>query len=190
MQDEEDYTVLNLRSQEKTTIRLSPGRIQDSPLSSQCFKSMLGILGALCIILTLAVIILTILVFQGGSHKGPTGTPPNTPADSDSGWRSLNSAEGSSRPEDVLAHLRQNLCDLQTHSRAEEFMLHYKGCLETWIGLTREQADKPWKWVHGTLFNDLFPMRGGGEGTYLNDDKGISSSRCTTGRRWVCSRPA
>ncbi|CAM4657076.1 killer cell lectin-like receptor subfamily F member 1 [Caretta caretta] len=118
MQDEEGYTVLNLRSQEKTTIRLSPGRIQDSPLSSQCFKCMLGILGALCIILTLAVIILTILVFQGGSHKGPTGTPPNTPADSDSGRRSLNRAEGSSRPEDVLAHLRQNLCDLQTHSRA------------------------------------------------------------------------
>ncbi|CAM5159031.1 unnamed protein product [Eretmochelys imbricata] len=220
MQDEEGYTVLNLRSQEKTTIRLSPGRIQDSPLSSQCFKCMLGILGALCIILTLALIILTILVFQGGSHKGPTGTPPNTPADSDSGRRSLNRAEGSSRPEDVLAHLRQNLCDLQTHSRAEalransvpwtgchseeslfrkekgrryfglEFMLRYKGRLVTWIGLTREQADKPWKWVHGTPFNDLFPMRGGGEGTYLNDDKGISSSRCTTGRRWVCSRPA
>uniref|UniRef100_A0A452HJY7 C-type lectin domain-containing protein n=1 Tax=Gopherus agassizii TaxID=38772 RepID=A0A452HJY7_9SAUR len=33
----------------------------DSPLSSQCCKRMLVILGAVCIILTLAVIILTIL---------------------------------------------------------------------------------------------------------------------------------
>ncbi|XP_053903813.1 C-type lectin domain family 2 member D-like [Malaclemys terrapin pileata] len=72
----------------------------------------------------------------------------------------------------------------------KEFMLHYKGRSETWIGLTREQADKPWKWVNDTPFNDQFPIRGGGECAYLNDDKGISSSRCSTGRRWVCSRPA
>ncbi|XP_030399433.1 LOW QUALITY PROTEIN: killer cell lectin-like receptor subfamily F member 1 [Gopherus evgoodei] len=120
MEDEEGYTVLNPRCQEKTTTRLSPGRIQGSPLSSQCCKRMLVILGAVCIILTLAVIILTILVFQCGSHEGQTGTPPNAPADSDSGQRRLNSAEGSSSPEDVLTHLRQNLCELQTHSSADE----------------------------------------------------------------------
>ncbi|XP_065419948.1 killer cell lectin-like receptor subfamily F member 1 [Chrysemys picta bellii] len=120
MEDEEGYMVLNLRRQEKTTTRPSPGRIQDSPLSSQRCKLMLGILGAVCIILTLAVIILTILVFQGGPHEGQTGTAPNTPADRDSGRSSLNSAEGrsSSSPADVLAHLRQNLCELQTHSSA------------------------------------------------------------------------
>ncbi|EMP41808.1 C-type lectin domain family 2 member E, partial [Chelonia mydas] len=36
-----------------------------------------------------------------------------------------------------------------------DFMLRYKGRLETWIGLTREEEDKPWKWVNGTPFNDL-----------------------------------
>ncbi|KAM7146206.1 C-type lectin domain family 2 member D-like [Macrochelys suwanniensis] len=74
--------------------------------------------------------------------------------------------------------------------RRWEFMLHYQGCSETWIGLTREQADKPWKWVNGTPFNNLFPIRVGGEGASLNDDKGSSSSRCSTGKCWVCSRPA
>ncbi|CAM5158977.1 unnamed protein product [Eretmochelys imbricata] len=71
----------------------------------------------------------------------------------------------------------------------KDFMLRYKGRLETWIGLTREEEDKPWKWVNGTPFNDLFPIRGGGECAYLNDEQGISSSRCSTGRHWVCSRP-
>ncbi|XP_030399759.1 C-type lectin domain family 2 member D-like isoform X2 [Gopherus evgoodei] len=71
----------------------------------------------------------------------------------------------------------------------KEFMLHYKGHSETWIGLTREQVEKPWKWVNGTPFKNQFQIRGGGECAYLNDDKGVSSSRCSTGRRWVCSRP-
>ncbi|KAH1183119.1 hypothetical protein KIL84_004611 [Mauremys mutica] len=135
MEDEEGYTVLNLRRQEKTTPRLSPGRIQDSPLSSQCWKRMLGILGAVCIILTLAVIILTVLVFQCGSHEGRTGTPPNAPADSDSGQRRLNSAEGSSSssPEDVLTHLRQNLCELQTQSNATGVGSECKLCPMDWL---------------------------------------------------------
>uniref|UniRef100_A0A674J189 C-type lectin domain-containing protein n=1 Tax=Terrapene triunguis TaxID=2587831 RepID=A0A674J189_9SAUR len=38
----------------------------------------------------------------------------------------------------------------------KEFMLHYKGRSETWIGLTRDQADKPWKWVNDTPFNDHY----------------------------------
>ncbi|KAM9119338.1 killer cell lectin-like receptor subfamily F member 1 [Pangshura tecta] len=130
MEDEEGYTVLNLRRQEKTTTRRSPGGIQDSPLSSQCYKHMLGIWGAVCIILTLAVIILTVLVFQCGSHEGRTGTPPNVPADSDSGQRGLNSG---SSPEDVLAHLRQNLCELQTHSSATGGGSECKLCPMDWL---------------------------------------------------------
>ncbi|XP_067402583.1 C-type lectin domain family 2 member B-like [Emydura macquarii macquarii] len=69
----------------------------------------------------------------------------------------------------------------------KEFMLRYQRRSETWIGLTKE-ADKTWKWVNGTLFNNLFQIRGGGECAYLSD-RVISSSRCSTPRHWVCSRP-
>ncbi|XP_074827626.1 killer cell lectin-like receptor subfamily F member 1 isoform X3 [Natator depressus] len=134
MQDEEGYTVLNLRSQEKTTIRLSPGRIQDSPLSSQCFKCMLGILGALCIILTLAVIILTILVFQGFSNKAEEG--PVSKNDSVT-QRTGSGRECNASLEDLFFRLKQSLCDPAQISSAggsgcklcpTEWLLHRDKC--------------------------------------------------------------
>ncbi|XP_039372981.1 C-type lectin domain family 2 member D-like isoform X1 [Mauremys reevesii] len=68
------------------------------------------------------------------------------------------------------------------------FMMRYKGVSEHWIGLWREQEGQPWKWVNGSDFNSSFPIRAGGHCAYL-DDKGVSSSRCTTERNWVCSKP-
>uniref|UniRef100_A0A8C4VXW1 C-type lectin domain-containing protein n=1 Tax=Gopherus evgoodei TaxID=1825980 RepID=A0A8C4VXW1_9SAUR len=68
------------------------------------------------------------------------------------------------------------------------FMMRYKGISEHWIGLWKEQARQTWKWVNGSDFNSSFPMGGGGDCAYLND-KGVSSSRCITGRNWVCSKP-
>ncbi|KAM7145766.1 C-type lectin domain family 2 member B-like isoform 2-T4 [Macrochelys suwanniensis] len=68
------------------------------------------------------------------------------------------------------------------------FIMRYKGISEHWIGLWREQERQPWKWVNGSDFNSLFPIRGGGNCGYL-DDKSISSSRCITERNWVCSKP-
>uniref|UniRef100_A0A8C8S9I0 C-type lectin domain-containing protein n=1 Tax=Pelusios castaneus TaxID=367368 RepID=A0A8C8S9I0_9SAUR len=56
------------------------------------------------------------------------------------------------------------------------FLLRYKTRSETWIGLTR--ADESW-----------FQIRGGGDCAYLKEDRDISSSRCSTKRRFVCSRP-
>uniref|UniRef100_A0A674J321 C-type lectin domain-containing protein n=1 Tax=Terrapene triunguis TaxID=2587831 RepID=A0A674J321_9SAUR len=67
------------------------------------------------------------------------------------------------------------------------FMLRYKGISEHWIGLWREQARQPWKWVNGSDLNSLF-LIGGGNCAYLNDN-GVSASRCITERNWVCSKP-
>uniref|UniRef100_A0A8C3HY41 C-type lectin domain-containing protein n=1 Tax=Chrysemys picta bellii TaxID=8478 RepID=A0A8C3HY41_CHRPI len=58
---------------------------------------------------------------------------------------------------------------------------------EHWIGLRREEGE-PWKWVNGSEFNNLFPIRGGGNCAYLNDN-GVSASRCITERHWVCNKP-
>ncbi|XP_026514940.1 killer cell lectin-like receptor subfamily F member 1 [Terrapene carolina triunguis] len=110
MEDEEGYTVLNLRCQEKTTTRLSPGRIQDSPLSSQRCKLMLGILGAVCIILTVAVIILTILVFQGRSLQTDTGAVSSVPESSGVAQRHSPGRECNRSLEDLVSRLKQSLC--------------------------------------------------------------------------------
>ncbi|CAM5156942.1 unnamed protein product [Eretmochelys imbricata] len=68
------------------------------------------------------------------------------------------------------------------------FLLRHKGVQDHWIGLWREQG-QPWKWTNSTKFNHLFHLRGGGDCTYLNDEKGVSSSRCYMGRQWICSKP-
>ncbi|CAM4634466.1 unnamed protein product, partial [Lepidochelys olivacea] len=70
----------------------------------------------------------------------------------------------------------------------QAFLLRHKGVQDHWIGLRREQG-QPWKWTNGTKFNHLFHLRGGGDCAYLNDEKGVSSSRCYMGRRWICSKP-
>ncbi|XP_037770997.1 C-type lectin domain family 2 member D isoform X2 [Chelonia mydas] len=68
------------------------------------------------------------------------------------------------------------------------FLLRHKDFRDHWIGLRREQG-QPWKWANGTEFKDLFQIRGGGDCAYLNDEKGVSSSRCYMERRWICSKP-
>ncbi|CAM4652134.1 unnamed protein product [Caretta caretta] len=75
------------------------------------------------------------------------------------------------------------------------FLLRHKGVQDHWIGLRREQG-QPWKWTNSTKFNHLslasvlqVSLRGGGDCAYLNDEKGVSSSRCYMGRRWICSKP-
>ncbi|XP_039373071.1 C-type lectin domain family 2 member D-like isoform X2 [Mauremys reevesii] len=71
-----------------------------------------------------------------------------------------------------------------------DFMLRYKGFLDHWIGLQREQGEgQPWKWTNGTIFNNLFQVRGEGQCAYL-DEYGVSSSRCYSERHFICSRPA
>ncbi|KAM9119219.1 C-type lectin domain family 2 member B-like [Pangshura tecta] len=70
-----------------------------------------------------------------------------------------------------------------------DFMLRYKGVPYHWIGLWREQGEgQPWKWTNGTIFNNLFQVRGEGQCAYL-DEQGVSSSRCYSERHLICNRP-
>ncbi|XP_039357941.1 C-type lectin domain family 2 member D-like [Mauremys reevesii] len=67
------------------------------------------------------------------------------------------------------------------------FMIRYKGIPDHWISFWREPSGT-WKWANGTDLNNGFEIRGGGECAYLNK-VGIGSSRCSTQRNWICSRP-
>uniref|UniRef100_A0A8C3RZN0 C-type lectin domain-containing protein n=1 Tax=Chelydra serpentina TaxID=8475 RepID=A0A8C3RZN0_CHESE len=73
-------------------------------------------------------------------------------------------------------------------NKLNTFLLRHKGVYDHWIGLRREQG-QPWKWTNGTEFNHTFVIRGGGNCAYLNDEKGVSSSRCYMERRWICCKP-
>ncbi|EMP41807.1 C-type lectin domain family 2 member D [Chelonia mydas] len=69
-----------------------------------------------------------------------------------------------------------------------DFLLRYKGFLDRWIGLQREPG-QPWRWPNGTEFDQRFPIRGGGDCAFLMDEDWFGSSRCSTWRRWICSKP-
>ncbi|XP_010280823.1 PREDICTED: C-type lectin domain family 2 member D-like [Phaethon lepturus] len=68
------------------------------------------------------------------------------------------------------------------------FAMRYKGISEYWIGLSREDEEQPWKWVNDSHLAHRFQIRSGGLCAYLNDS-GLSSSRCSTERSWVCNKP-
>ncbi|XP_041492143.1 C-type lectin domain family 2 member H-like [Microtus oregoni] len=68
------------------------------------------------------------------------------------------------------------------------FLKRYNGDSDFWIGLYRESPEHPWMWTNNTEYNNLVPIRGGGECAYLSDS-GISSGRGYTRRKWICSKP-
>ncbi|NWS20124.1 CLC2E protein, partial [Pachyramphus minor] len=68
------------------------------------------------------------------------------------------------------------------------FVTRYKGISEHWVGLLRKDEEQPWQWVNHSLLSHLFQIRGDGLCAYL-DDKGLSSSHCTTERSWICNKP-
>ncbi|XP_038175179.2 C-type lectin domain family 2 member H-like [Arvicola amphibius] len=68
------------------------------------------------------------------------------------------------------------------------FLKRYNCDSDHWVGLHRESPEHPWMWTNNTEYNNLVPIRGGGECAYLSDS-GISSGRCYTHRKWICSKP-
>ncbi|XP_054974411.1 C-type lectin domain family 2 member D-like isoform X2 [Sorex araneus] len=68
------------------------------------------------------------------------------------------------------------------------FLKRYKGPDDHWIGLERESPSHSWKWINGTALNSVFQVTGTGEHAYLNE-KGVSSGRIYSERKWICSKP-
>uniref|UniRef100_A0A670IQX8 C-type lectin domain-containing protein n=1 Tax=Podarcis muralis TaxID=64176 RepID=A0A670IQX8_PODMU len=68
------------------------------------------------------------------------------------------------------------------------FLRRYKGAADHWIGLQRMNDQEPWKWINGTIFNNWFEIRGGGESAYINHE-GVASSSGHREEPWICSKP-
>ncbi|KAG6923688.1 killer cell lectin-like receptor subfamily F member 1 [Chelydra serpentina] len=143
MQDEEGYTVLNLRPKMGTASRPSASKIQaqeplrltykseftDSPANLRGYKITVGILGAWSVVATLAVIALSILdknanprshgCFQGSSHEGLTGAAPNATASRGAQHGERNGAGCSARLNHLVSRLSQALCAPSNSSSPE-----------------------------------------------------------------------
>ncbi|XP_075769897.1 C-type lectin domain family 2 member D3-like isoform X2 [Pelodiscus sinensis] len=151
------------------------------------YKTRTVALGVLCLVFLIAVIVLAVML----SEHSPAEWGPCCPEDwvwyqgkcyyfseSEGNWtysRSRCSALGAS------------LAGIDTRQEMR-FMLRYKGELHHWIGLWRD-PEQCWKWTNGTEFNRLFGIRGDGNCAYLNDENGVSSSRCSGELPWICSKP-
>ncbi|XP_031239448.1 C-type lectin domain family 2 member F-like [Mastomys coucha] len=67
------------------------------------------------------------------------------------------------------------------------FLSRYRETSNYWIGLHRESSKHPWMWADSTEYNNLVSIRGDEKHCYLSDN-GISSSRNSTNRKWICSK--
>ncbi|XP_063147382.1 C-type lectin domain family 2 member D-like isoform X2 [Candoia aspera] len=68
-----------------------------------------------------------------------------------------------------------------------DFWVEFLGAPHYWFGLSRE-VNQIWKWSNGTEFKEQFPVRGEGLCAYVNE-KGASSTVCSTEKYFLCSRP-
>ncbi|XP_065420324.1 C-type lectin domain family 2 member B-like isoform X2 [Chrysemys picta bellii] len=67
-------------------------------------------------------------------------------------------------------------------------LLPYKGKLDHWIGLWKDMG-RVWKWPNGTEFDRRFEIQGGAACAHLDEDLTVTTSSCSTPRKWICSKP-
>ncbi|XP_069738110.1 C-type lectin domain family 2 member B-like [Phaenicophaeus curvirostris] len=79
-----------------------------------------------------------------------------------------------------------HLATMGTHQELG-FLTRYGASSQHWVGLRREDAG-PWRWLNGSIFNDLFSIRGDGPCAYVDAD-GIGSDRCSRFKPSICSHP-
>ncbi|KAJ7317295.1 hypothetical protein JRQ81_003457 [Phrynocephalus forsythii] len=60
------------------------------------------------------------------------------------------------------------------------------GPFNHWVGLLRDSEDR-WKWTDGTLFNNLFEVKGDGPCTYLTQEA-VSRANCSAEKKSLCSQ--
>ncbi|XP_075769936.1 C-type lectin domain family 2 member B-like isoform X1 [Pelodiscus sinensis] len=150
------------------------------------------------ILVSIVIIILSITIIALAARQSPPcpSFPPPVTATCPDGWVGFQGkcfyfSETEGNWSASQSHCASHNASLATVDSLPElaFMRRYKGNPFCWIGLQREQDQgQPWKWTNGTIFNNLFEIRGEGQCAYL-DDFGVSSARCYSDRHFICSQP-
>ncbi|KAG6923015.1 killer cell lectin like receptor F1 [Chelydra serpentina] len=188
MEDDEGYTVLNLRPKRGNSASPSPDGRQESPTSSRCYKIALGALGAWCIILTLAGI--TLGTWDGSGCKVcPRDWLPHRDK---CYWVSKESMFWSESFKDCEMRTSQMLV-IQDREEMEFIQNITQGTNLVWIGLTIKSPEKKWTWVDTSpLDQSLFPVTGSAEGNSCGMIRRnrINSESCNTEFKWICQMEA
>nr|XP_023969466.1 C-type lectin domain family 2 member D-like isoform X1 [Chrysemys picta bellii] len=169
-------------------------RRRDVDFSLKCIKDK-----RIPITVTVVITALIITVIALAAKKMPPcpRCPPHVTAACPDGWVGyqgkcyyFSETEGNwNNSQSHCSSLNASLASIDSLPELN-FMLRYRGILYHWIGLHREQGEgQPWKWTNGTIFNNLFQVRGEGQCAYL-DEHGVSSSRCYSEKHFICRRPA
>ncbi|XP_043352998.1 C-type lectin domain family 2 member D-like isoform X4 [Dermochelys coriacea] len=165
----------------------------DTNFSLKCIKDK-----RIPITVTVVITALIIAVIALAAKKTPhcQCCPPHVIAACPDGWVGyqgkcyyFSETEGNwSTSQSHCSSLNASLASIDSLTELN-FTLRYRGNPYRWIGLQREQGHgQPWKWTNGTMFNNLFPVRGEGQCAYLNEH-GVSSSRCYSERHFICKQP-
>ncbi|XP_065420195.1 C-type lectin domain family 2 member D-like isoform X3 [Chrysemys picta bellii] len=166
-------------------------RRRDVDFSLKCIKDK-----RIPITVTVVITALIITVIALAAKKTPP-SPSHVTAACPDGWVGyqgncyyFSETEGNwSTSQSHCSSLNASLASIDSLPELN-FMLRYREIPYRWIGLQKEQGEgQPWKWTNGTIFNNLFQVRGEGQCAYL-DDHGVSSSRCYSDRHFICSQPA
>ncbi|XP_032061111.1 C-type lectin domain family 2 member A-like isoform X1 [Aythya fuligula] len=175
--------------EDPTAVMMSPRQgATETTFSLKCLKDKLFPIGV-----TVLVTALLITVIALAARKCPSCPSPILPTCSGKG---IGFREKCFYFVDVEANWNksQSFClsqgaQLATIDSQEDlsFLLRYGRALHFWIGLHREGSD-PWRWCNGSLFNNLFDIRGNGQCAYINSD-GVSSDWCSQLKYSVCSHP-
>ncbi|XP_039374406.1 C-type lectin domain family 2 member D-like isoform X2 [Mauremys reevesii] len=145
------------------------------------------------VIVVITALIITVIALAA---RKPPPCPPHVTAACPDGWVGYQgkcfyfseTEENWNNSQSHCSSLNASLASIDSLPELD-FMLRYKGIPYRWIGLQREQGEgQPWKWTNGTIFNNLFQVRGEGHCAYL-DEYGVSSSRCYSERHFICKRP-
>ncbi|XP_065420234.1 C-type lectin domain family 2 member D-like isoform X2 [Chrysemys picta bellii] len=144
----------------------------------------------------IAALIITVIALAATKTPPCPSSPPHVTAACPDGWVGyqgkcyyFSETEGNwNNSQSHCSSLNASLTSIDSLPELD-FMQRYRGIPYHWIGLHREQGEgQPWKWTNGTIFNNLFQVRGEGQCTYLNE-YGVSSSRCYSDRHFICKRP-
>ncbi|XP_043384973.1 C-type lectin domain family 2 member E-like isoform X2 [Chelonia mydas] len=143
------------------------------------------------LLLSIILIILIVLLAVSPRKSEPYAAGPACP----DGWIGylgkcyyFSQAEGNwTYSQNNCSALGASLAVIDTQQEMD-FLMHYKGPSDHWIGLRRE-LDQHWMWTNGTEFNDWFTIEGGGLCAFADNGK-IASSNCSSGGHWICSKPA
>ncbi|XP_065420223.1 C-type lectin domain family 2 member D-like isoform X1 [Chrysemys picta bellii] len=169
------------------------GRRRDVDFSLKCIKDK-----RIPITVTVVITALIITIIALAAKKMPPcpSCPSHVTAACPDGWVGFqgncyyfSETEGNwSASQSHCSSLSSSLASIDSLPELD-FMSRYRGIPYRWIGLQREPGEgQPWKWTNGTIFNNLFQVRGEGQCAYLNE-YGVSSSRCYSDRHFICSWP-